>query len=131
MLNKTIVLLIILSMFLIGCRTSPLVEVTDAPITTGSGKTLNLSAVTHDIIQAGVGLGWQMKKVKPGYILATLFLRKHMVKVNIHYSTTEYSITYNDSNEMNYDGTNIHTNYNNWVQNLNNAIRTHVYNNHN
>ena len=131
MFNKTIVLLIVLSMFLIGCRTSPLVEVTDAPITTGSGKTLTLSAVTHDIIQAGVGLGWQMKKVKPGYILATLLLRKHMVKVNIHYSTTEYSITYNDSNEMNYDGTNIHTNYNNWVQNLNNAIRTHVYNNHN
>lgn len=118
-------------MFLIGCRTSPLVEVTNESITTGSGKAVALSAVTHDITQAGVGLGWQMKKVKPGYILATLLLRKHMVKVNIHYSTTEYSITYNDSNEMNYDGTNIHTNYNNWVQNLNNAIKTQVFNNHN
>lgn len=129
MLNKKIVILIILSMFLIGCRTAPLVNVNNAPVTTESGKTPALSAVTHDITQAGIGLGWQMKKVKPGHILATLMLRKHMVKVDIHYSATEYSITYNDSNEMRHDGTNIHANYNSWVQNLNNAIRTNVYNN--
>lgn len=131
MLNKKIVLLIILSLFLIGCRTAPIADVTNAPINTGSGKAPALSAVTHDISQAGAGLGWQMKKVKPGYIVATLFLRKHMVKVNIHYSKTEYSITYKDSKEMNYDGTNIHANYNSWVQNLSNAIRTQVFNSHN
>ncbi len=131
MLNKKIVLLIILSLFLFGCRTAPVLEVTNAPITTASGKTPGLSTVTHDIVAAGIGLGWQMKKVQPGYIVGTLILRKHMVKVDVHYSVTEYSITYNDSSEMNYTGETIHANYNNWVQNLNNAIRTQVFNNNN
>jgi len=131
MLNKKIIVLIILSLLLIGCRTSPVLEITDAPLTTGSGKTPSISAVTHDIIQAGIGLGWQMKKVKPGHIIGTLILRKHMIKTDIYYSSSEYSIIYKDSSEMKYDGDNIHSNYNSWVQNLSNAIRTRVFNNNN
>lgn len=128
MLNKKIVVLILFSLFLIGCRTAPVLDIKDAPINTASGKKPALSLVTKEIFDAGVQLGWQMKKEKPGHIIATLFLRDHMVKVDIHYSTTEYSITYKDSSQMKYDGTNIHSNYNGWVQNLSNAINTQVYN---
>jgi hypothetical protein len=124
-----LILLMGLSLFLMGCRTAPLVDVSGEPITSGTGKSVSLSQVTHDIIQAGVGLGWTMKKQKSGYIIGQLNLRKHMIKVNIHYSNKEYSITYNDSSEMSYDGTQIHSNYNSWVQNLNKAIRTNVFNN--
>ncbi len=129
-LNYKIILLMIISVFLIGCRTVPVEEISNEPIISGSGKTLKLSEVTHDIVQSGIGLGWQMKKVKAGYIIGTLILRKHMVKVDIHYSRTEYSITYNDSSEMSYDGEMIHKNYNSWVNNLSKAIRTHVFANH-
>ncbi len=129
MLKKNIILLILLSIFIIGCRTAPVVAITDAPINTESGKTPPLSAVTHDIIQAGIALGWQMKKVQPGYIIATLNLRKHMAQVDINYSRTKYSIFYKDSHEMRYDGTNIHANYNSWVQNLEKKISAYAYSN--
>lgn len=128
MLNKKIVVLILISLFLIGCRTTPILEITDTPINTASGKTPSLSLVTKEIIEAGIQLGWQMKKVTPGQIIGTLNLRKHMVQVDIAYSKTDYSIKYKDSNNMSYDGTNIHANYNSWVQNLSNAINTQVYN---
>lgn len=128
MLSKKIVLLIVLSLFLMGCRTAPVQDFNDMPINTSSGKKPALSKVTQDIIQAGNSLGWQMKKGKPGHITATLNLRKHMAKVDINYSKTDYSIHYKDSRELRYDGANIHSNYNSWVQNLSNAISTQVYN---
>lgn len=131
MLNKKIIILIVLSLFLIGCRTAPVMNVSDEPINTASGKAPALSVITNKIVQAGVQLGWQMKKVKPGQIIGTLHLRDHMAQVVINYSNKQYSIKYQDSNNMNYDGTNIHANYNSWVQNLNNTIRTQVFNSSN
>ena len=128
MLTKKIIVLIVLSLFLIGCRTAPVMDISDAPINTATGKTPSLSLVSNEIVEAGVQLGWQMKKVKRGQISGTLYLRDHMVKVTIDYSNKEYSITYKDSSNMQYDGTNIHSNYNGWVQNLNNAISTQVFN---
>lgn len=128
MLKNKIVILIVVSVFLIGCRTAPVMEISDAPINTASGKTPSLSLVANEIVEAGVQLGWQMKKIKSGQIMGTLYLRDHMVKVDIAYSKKEYSIRYKDSSNMDYDGTNIHANYNSWVQNLSNAIRTQVYN---
>ncbi|MDX2507536.1 MAG: hypothetical protein QNL62_24100 [Gammaproteobacteria bacterium] len=128
MAKQTIAVLMILALFLIGCRTAPVAVIADAPINTASGKTPALSLVTKEIINAGVQLGWQMKNQKSGHMIATLYLREHMVKVDIYYSSSEYSINYKDSNNMNYDGDNIHSNYNSWVQNLSNAIRTRVYN---
>ena len=112
MLNKKIVILIVLSLFLIGCRTAPVMDISNEQINTASGKTPALSVVTNKIVQAGVQLGWQMKKVKPGQIIGTLHLRDHMVQVTINYSNKQYSINYKDSNNMSYDGTNIHSNYN-------------------
>ena len=129
--NKNIIMLIVLALFLIGCRTAPVMDIKDAPINTASGKPPALKVVTNEIIEAGVQLGWQMKKEKPGHIMGTLYLREHMVQVDIQYSTKEYSIAYKDSSKMKYDGTNIHSNYNSWVQNLSNAIKTQVYNSSN
>lgn len=53
-----------------------------------------------------------------------LFRRKHTVKVRISYSNSEYTIAYEDSENMRYDKENnaIHRNYMRWVNNLNNAI---------
>lgn len=126
--SKKVFILILLSLFLIGCRTAPILEITDAPIETASGKKPALANITRQISSAGIQLGWQMKKVKQGHIVGTLNLRKHMVQVDIRYSRSSYSITYKNSSEMRYDGTNIHSNYNSWIQRLDNSIRTNVYN---
>ena len=37
-----------------------------------------------------------------------------------------YSINYKDSTNLDYDGTNIHRNYNGWIANLDRAIKTQL-----
>ena len=118
------VAMIILTMALIGCRTAPVYNVTEAPVN-ASGK-VSSNDVKKAIISADAGLGWQMKEVKPGHIVGTLFLRKHMASVDIPYSDKSYSINYKDSSELNYDNGNIHSNYNGWVQNLDRAIQARL-----
>jgi hypothetical protein len=58
-----------------------------------------------------------------GYILATLLVRNHVASVDIRYDPERYFITYNGSTNLNYDGLNIHPNYNKWVRNLNRTIQ--------
>ena len=82
--------------------------------------------VQKAIVRAGVGLGWEMKPVEPGLIVGTLHLRTHMAMVDIKYDTKNYSITYKDSSGLDYDGHNIHKNYNGWIQNLDNGIRSQL-----
>ena len=83
-------------------------------------------SVGKAILRAGGSLGWVMKKVKDGKLVGTLMLRKHVAIVAIDYSAKSYSIHYKDSQNLNYDGTNIHSNYNGWVQNLNRAIQSQL-----
>jgi hypothetical protein len=106
---------------LVSCRRSPIYNVNNSPITTP--KRVTLSDVRGAIERAGHGLGWQMESTGPGHIVATLYLRSHMAQVDIPYTTTSFSITYRDSKDLNYDGSNIHSNYNNWIRNLDQAIQ--------
>ena len=124
---KHIIVLILISLFLIGCRTSPVLNINDAPV---NSSTATLEDVTNGIIRAGNGLGWQMRKQQPGHIVGTLHLRTHMAEVDITYDTRTYNINYKNSTNLNYnaDKNIIHSNYNGWIQNLDNAIKTQVYN---
>lgn len=108
-----------------GCRTAPVKNVSDAPVTM-SKPTHTLADVKKAIMAAGISLGWQMRDAGPGVIEGTLLLRSHMAQVTIAYTKDTYSITYKNSANLNYDGTTIHSNYNGWVQNLDNAIRTQL-----
>ena len=113
----------ILSLFLltaIGCRSNPVYNVNDAPIY--SEKNIKMDQVKKAIIRAGASLGWRMKSIKSGHITGTLRIRTHAAVVDIRYNTKNYSITYKDSVELNYDGQNIHKRYNTWVNNLSIAI---------
>ncbi|MGH8473199.1 MAG: hypothetical protein ACREVJ_12260 [Gammaproteobacteria bacterium] len=116
----------IMMAILASCRTAPLYNVTNSavpPVT--SGKTLTLDNVTKAIVDAGMGLGWEMQVVRPGQITGTLHLRSHTAIVDIPYNTASYSIVYNSSQDLNYDPAKrtIHANYNGWIQNLDKAIR--------
>ena len=111
---------------LAGCRSAPVRNVYDAPVTTGK-PAYTTADVKKAIMAAGASLGWQMRDAGPGVIEGTLFLRSHMAQVEIPYTKQNYSITYKNSSNLNYDGTNIHNNYNGWVQNLDNAIKTQLF----
>jgi len=104
-----------------GCRTAPIRQVENQP--TGVAYNVSLDAMQGAIIRAGTGLGWIMKPIEPGLIEGTLLIRSHMAKVDIPYDRNSFSIHYKDSDNLFYDGTNIHSNYNGWIENLERAIR--------
>jgi len=107
------------------CRAPmPVYNVTSAPVVTN--KPASANDIQQAITRAGAGLGWQMVQCGPGAIEGTLILREHRAVVDIKYNSKTYSITYKDSEKLNYDGTNIHPNYNGWIQNLDRAIRAQL-----
>ena len=101
----------------VGCKTAPVYNVEGQTIVTNV-ENVKMDDVKKAIIRGGASLNWVMKVDKPGHIVGTLNLRNHMAQVDINYTAKSYSITYKDSKELNYDGSNIHSNYNGWIQNL-------------
>lgn len=124
-LRALLLLVVILTLALVGCRSSPVYNVNNEPITT-STRRYSLQDVRGAILRAGTGLGWRMKSVRDGLIIGTLYLRDHMAEVEISYDRASYSIKYRDSNNLDYDGANIHRNYNGWVQRLHGAINAQL-----
>jgi hypothetical protein len=112
-----------------GCRSgAPIYNVVDAPIVTSVGQERSLADVRKAIIEAGKQLNWAMVETQPGVITATQNVRSHQAVVDIKYDTKKYSITYKNSSNLKYnaDGQTIHANYNSWIQNLDNAIRSRL-----
>ena len=113
-----------------GCPAVQILNVKDAPVKTLSGKDLTLQQVTKAIVLAGMGLKWEMVVAEPGHIVGTLDLRSHQAVVDISYTTKTYSITYKNSRNLlqEYHGkvAGIHSNYNGWIENLDNAVRTQI-----
>jgi len=105
-----------------ACRSTPVYNVQDAAIATGATNA-NMRDVEKAIVRAGTSLGWSMKPAGSGSMIGTLNLRKHVAVVDIRYNTKTYSILYKDSQNLDYNGSSIHSNYNGWIQNLNRAIQ--------
>jgi len=113
---------------LVGCRSAPIYNVSDAPIDQGV-ENPTAKNVKKAIKIAGASLGWQIKDAGPGKLEGILFLRKHMAKIDIPYSEKGYSLLYKDSSKLDYtaeEGGKIHKNYNGWIQNLDRAIKTQL-----
>jgi hypothetical protein len=124
--NLVLAVLCASAVFLIGCnKTVPLINYENSPIVTVGGKA-DMDKIKKAIIVAGTRIGWQMQPVTDGHIVGSLFTRGHMAKVDIKYNQDTYSITYKDSSNLLYDGSEIHRQYNNWVDRLNRQIRAEL-----
>ena len=112
----------------LGCGTPPVYNVSNMSIAVSGDKKATLEEVEKAIIRAGGGLGWIIKKERPGLLKGTLILRTHTAVVSIKCNTQEYSITYENSVNLDYnsESNTIHSNYNGWVQNLNKAIQVQL-----
>jgi hypothetical protein len=121
-----IVGLALLVVFLVGCKTAPIYNVDNAPVSTASDGQPTMKQVEQAIVRAGTSLGWRMEPVREGLIEATLINRGHMAKVEIDYTTSSYSINYKDSKGLDYNGDEIHKGYNKWIQNLDQRIRSRL-----
>lgn len=122
--NILVIVTTSLLIILAGCRANPIINIDDAPIDIASKH--NSKDIKDAIKRAGAALGWKMKVKKAGHIVGTLYLRQHVAVVDVKYSKASYSITYKDSQNLNYDGTNIHKQYNNWITNLNRNIQAQL-----
>ena len=122
--NYIVIIATALMLILAGCRSNPVLNIDDSPVNVDGKYSTN--DVKKAITRAGAALGWTMKVRKTGHIIGTLFLRKHVAIIDIRYTKKGYSITYKDSQNLNYDGTNIHKNYNGWIQNLNRQIQAQL-----
>lgn len=112
-------LIVLVAVATVSCRSAPVFNVVNAPFTK---EAPSLEAANDAIKRAGAALGWQMKTTEPGKILATLPIRSHVAIVDVTFNQKEFSIMYRDSTNLNYTGTEIHSNYNGWIQNLRNGI---------
>ena len=108
---------------LLGACSSPLFEIRDNPIETGTEGPVTMDQVGSAIMEAGKGLGWKMSTTKKGEIGGTYSNSKQSATVAIPYSTKNYSILYKNSSNFKYDGTKIHKRYNDLVNGLDAAIR--------
>lgn len=120
-----IILISTLVVVVAGCKSAPVLNVEDQSVISGNSRA-SMDDVKNAILRAGGGLGWNMRENKPGHIIGTLALRKHLAVVDIKYDTQKYGILYKDSNNLDYNGTNIHSNYNGWIQRLNQAIQAQL-----
>lgn len=104
---------------------APIQNYPNQPLTTN--RPVSLDEVGKAIRAAGASLRMQMQQVRPGVIQATYIGTKARSAVmEIKYDTKQYSITYKDSQGMQYDGNNILKGYNGWVENLDKNIRAQL-----
>ena len=110
-----------------GCATAePIENVTNAPVVAPSGKDLARSDVATAIQRAGRSAGWQLTAEGPGLFTGRLELRSHLAIVEIEYDSKAYSIRYRDSANLDAKDGQIHKAYNQWVENLDKAIRAQL-----
>lgn len=116
---------LVLMLVVTACsRTSTVMNVPNQEITTSKTK----EDVFNAIKRAGAGLGWIVAKEQDNKAIATLNLRTHQAVVVINYTAKDYSIGYKSSIDLDYNAQEniIHSNYNGWIQNLNNAIKVQL-----
>lgn len=107
----------------VGCaRTLPVHQVNGAPIVTSTTNAPTLEQVRTAIISAAQSKRWRVQQIDDTHMVATVNVRRHQAVVDINYTATDYSITYKDSTALEYDGQNIHRNYNKWVKLLDDRI---------
>ena len=80
--------------------------------------------VSRAIINAGVSKTWIMREERPGLITGHIQVRQHQANISIPYNTTNYSINYVSSVNLNDKGKGkIHRTYNRWINGLNQEIQ--------
>jgi hypothetical protein len=84
---------------------------------------LSQAKVQEVITSSARALKWKAKTVRPGLVVAKINVRGHVAEVSIPYSNKNYSIFYKSSKNLDYNGHDIHRNYNRWVANLNKKIQ--------
>lgn len=121
---KKIFQVALLSLLICACTSNPVLNFKDGYVPNNrDGNPQSVETVQDAIFAAATDRGWSPRLLEPGLIEATIFLRTHSATVEIPFNEESYSINYKDSTDLDYTGSSIHRNYNNWVLNLSNSIQ--------
>jgi hypothetical protein len=107
----------------------PIVNLTDLPVASASGKPPTADQVKQAIQTAAVERQWILTEVSPGRLLATKQWNnaKHTIMTDVGYTADKFSLTYKDSVNMNYGQRNgapaIHPHYNRFTREFGESIR--------
>jgi len=107
-------------------RTQPVLNLTNVPVMTGSGKAASVDQVKQAIFEGASYKRWQVRDEGPGHMVAQIYVRTHMAEVDIKYDAKTYTITYKNSSNLLYDGAEIHRNYNKWIQFMSDEINARL-----
>lgn len=102
-----------------GCTSQKLYNVQQTPVESG----LTMTQVKNAIMKACEERAWLVRPLQPGVLRADLEVRTHTAEIEIRYNTTHYDIVYLDSENLDYNGSKIHRNYNKWIKLLDREIQ--------
>ena len=122
--SRKIALLVGVMVIVAACSGTPVHNIESEPLAVSGNP--SISSIEKAIRRAAAQRGWTVKKLGPGRMEGRLSLRRHVALVDITYTQSTLSITYKDSQNLNYDGKTIHKNYNSWVRNLAKDINAQV-----
>ncbi len=122
-MRSRLLALFLLSVLGCGIRMAPIHNVPASSVPPG----LTQDEVHDAIWRAAAGRGWIVEEDSPGKVVARIDLRDHTAAVDIDYTEQRYSITYRESQNLDYDGTRIHKNYNGWITNLDRDIQRELF----
>jgi len=109
----------VLLLVLTGCSV-PVYNVQNAKISTTKANN-----EVYDAIEKGAKKAhWKIEKISENEVLAHYKIRVHKATVKITFNETNYSIEYEDGDNLTFDPlkNTIHENYNKWVQILEKSI---------
>lgn len=121
--------IVVTALLLAACTSNPLVNLENRTVPSRlDGSAQTTETVKKGIIAGCLDKGWTCREVTPGLIEASIDVRKHHAEANIAYDTEHYSITYKDSELLDYNNhrNTIHRNYNRWIANLDAEIKKNL-----
>ena len=105
-----------------ACRTTEVRNIESEPLFAPESATM--AEIKKGIMRAGLHRNWLMQEIEPGHLEAKVEVRgKHSATVDIFFDKKKFSILYKNSQNLKYDGSTIHSNYVNWVENLKTDIK--------
>ena len=109
---------------LISCTMAPILNLDNENLPTKlDGEPYTQEQVQRAILRACNHRGWSAQVQADGAILASIIVRTHRAEIEIRHTNSSISISYVDSEGLDYRHDQIHRNYNRWVTNLYHTIQ--------
>jgi hypothetical protein len=113
-----------------AARAGDLVEWNDVVAVTGSGKPATAEEIRRAFLVGGARRGWTFSEAGPNKMTGRLVVRSHTLVMNLAYQDGKFSLTYQDSVNLDYKDDagkrTIHRAYVNWNTNLMNDARAEL-----